>query len=144
MIAREVCDGVAGGGLDAATANPREIDCTQFRRQRLTSVRGLLLRIAVPERDDVLIVHQRAATFDVRQDVGTMARGERQLHGRCFAVRVRLGIVEIGVTIDEQQPVAASSLECEQIAEQDRTVSAEHDGKLTAVQHLADGVRQRP
>jgi hypothetical protein len=79
-IAREVGDGIAGGHVHAAAANPTEIDRAQLRRERLTSVRGLLLSITETERDDVVIVHQRPATFDVRQEVGTTARGERQLH----------------------------------------------------------------
>ena len=143
VIAREVRDCIAGGYFNAARADARQIDRLQLRRKRLTSVRGLLLCIAVPERDDVFVLHERAATFDVRQDVGTPARGERQLHGRRFAVRVRLRVIEIGVTIHKQQPVAPPSFECEQVAEQDRTVSAEYHRKLTAVHHFSDDVRQR-
>ena len=101
VIAREIRDGIPGGECDAAMVNPRKIDRMHPRRQWLTSVRGLLLCVAVPERDDVFIVHERAAAFDVRQDVGAAARGERQLHGRRFAVRVCLRIVEVSVTIHE-------------------------------------------
>jgi hypothetical protein len=138
-----VRDGIVRGHFDAASANPREVDCPQLRREQLTYVRGLLRCIAVTESHYVFIFHQRAATLNVRQDVGTTARDEREVHGRRFAVRVRVRVIEISVTIHIQQSEATMSLECQQVAEQDRPVSSEHHGKLAAVHDISDGVLQR-
>jgi hypothetical protein len=44
------------------------------------------------------------------------------------------------VAIDEQQTVAATPLQCEQVAQQNRAITAEHEWKLAAVDDVACGV----
>ena len=69
--------------------------------------------------------------------------GKSEIHGRRFAVGVGLRGVEVGVTIDEQQAAATSSPQCEEVAQEDGAVAAEHHGNLAAIDHLSDGVGQR-
>jgi hypothetical protein len=75
-------------------------------------------------------------TFEVGQHAWTPACGERQVHRGGLAARFGCWLVEVGVPIDEQQPVTASSAQCEQVAEQDRAVAAEHDRDLPMVEDL--------
>ena len=92
-----------------------------------------VLGIAAPERDDVLVAHQRPAALEVRHHRRTAARGQREVHRRRLAVGLGLGLVEVGVTVEEEQPVAAATLEREQAAEHDRAVAAEHDRKFASI-----------
>jgi hypothetical protein len=71
-----------------------------------------------------------------------MTRGERQVHRRGFAVRIDLGLVEVGVAVDEEQPEAAAPPERESGPEQNRAVAAEDDRELAGVEHALDCVRK--
>lgn len=68
-VAHQVRDGIAGGHVDAATANFGQVERQQLRGEELASIRCLLFCIAVAERHDILIVHQRATTLKVREEV---------------------------------------------------------------------------
>ena len=60
-------------------------------------------------------------------DVGAAAGAERQVHVGGFAGGRGLRLVEIRVTVEEQQPVAlAAAPQRQQVAEQDRAVAAQH------------------
>jgi hypothetical protein len=52
------------------------------------------------------------------------------------------GLVEVGVSVEEQQAVAAAASERERVPEQDAAIAAEHDRKRTVVQDSADRVRE--
>ena len=60
---------------------------------------------------------------------------------RCrLTVRLRLGLIEIGMTIEKQQPVTAAAPKGEQAAEHNRAIAPENDGKLSCVNHALDHV----
>ena len=89
-----------------------------------------LLRVAAADMDDILVPDQRSPPVEVRDDAGTPSGGQREVHRRRFAVGLGLGLVEVGVTVDEQQSVTTAAAEREQVAEQDRAVATEHDREL--------------
>ena len=102
----------------------------------------LLLRIAEAERDDVFVAHQWPQSFEIRQQLRAVAGREREIHRRRLAVRIGLGLIEIGVPVDEQQSVAAAPAQRERAAEKNRTIAAEQDWKLVALHDVGDGVRE--
>jgi hypothetical protein len=114
-----------GGVLDALAAGP-----------------GRLLRIPPRELDDVFVADQRAATLEVGHDVRTPAGGQGQIHGRGLAVGLGVRLVEVGVAIDEQQPVTPAPPQGQEAAKQNRAIPAEHERDVPDSQDLTDGVRQ--
>jgi hypothetical protein len=66
-----------------------------------SSSAGGLLRISPPELDHIFVEDQRTATFEVGDDVRTSAGGQRQIHRSGLAVGLGVGLVDVGVAIDE-------------------------------------------
>ena len=67
---------------------------------------------------DVVVPDQGRAPVQVRHDARTATRSEGEVHGRGLAVRFGCGLEEVGVAVDEQEPVAASAAQREQVAEE--------------------------
>ena len=137
----QVLDGATGCFACAAFANLGEID----NRNRgvfdtLAAMRLGNLGVAAPECHDVLVPNQRTPTLKVGYNNRTAARGERKFHRCRLTVRLRLGLIEIGMTIEKQQPVTAAAPKGEQAAEHDRAIAAKNDGELPRVNHALDHV----
>jgi hypothetical protein len=98
------------------------------------------LGVAATDCHDVLVPNQRTLTLKVGHDNRTAARGERKFHRCRLTVRLRLGLIEIGMTIEEQQPVTPAPPKGEQAAEHDRAIAAENDGELPRLNHALDHV----
>src|SRR5262245_23052179 len=114
----------------AAFANLGEID----NRNRgvfdtLAAVRLGNLGVAAPQYHDVLVPNQRTPTLKVGHNARTAARGERKFHRCRLTLRLRLRLIEIGVTIEKQQPVTPAPPKGEQAAKHDRAITAENDGE---------------
>jgi hypothetical protein len=62
---------------------------------------------------------------------------------RLASVRIGLGLIEICVGVDEQQPVTTAVAKCQGGSQNDRAVAAEHDGELAALDDGTDGICQR-
>src|SRR5262245_43042514 len=125
----------------AAFANLGEID----NRNRgvfdtLAAVRLGNLGVAAPQYHDVLFPYQRTPTLEVGHNARTAAGGERKFHRCRLTIRLRLRLIEIGVTIEKQQPVAAAPPKGEQAAEHDRAITAENDRELPRFNDAFDHV----
>jgi hypothetical protein len=105
-------------------------------------VTALFVSVAKSEGDDVFWNDQRSSPFDIGKERGTTSGRERQLHRRRFTGRFGVGLVVVGVAVDEEQPEAASPPQGQRGSEQDRTVAAEDDGKLSAREDVLDGIGQ--
>jgi hypothetical protein len=115
----QVPDGVEGCVACAAFANLGEInnpDRCVF--DTLTAVRLGILGVAALERHHVLVPDQRASALKIGYDIGPAAGGERKIHRCRLTVWLSLGLVEVGVAIEEQQPVTAAAPKGEQATEQ--------------------------
>jgi hypothetical protein len=131
------------GGGHSLVPHGREVDhedCGVF--DALTPSLGRLGLVSTGELDDILVEDQRPATLEVGEEFRATAGGQGQIHRRDLAVRLRLGLVEVHVPIDEQQPMAAAPPQRENGAEQNRAVPTEHDRDLAGVEHLGSGVRE--
>ena len=106
----------------------------------LAAVLPLLLLVAIAEGDDVLLTHQRSQAVEVGQHGGAVSRHDREIHGSHLAVRLRLGLVEVGMPIQEEQPVAAQAPQAERAADQVAAVAAEHDGEGASTKLAPDGI----
>src|SRR5262249_50959722 len=105
----QLLDGAMDYFACAAFANLGEID----NRNRgvfdtLATVRLGNLGVAAPQYHDVLVPNQRTSTLKVGYNNRTAARGERKFHRCRLALRLRLRLIEIGMTIEKQQPVTAA------------------------------------
>ena len=98
------------------------------------------LGVAAAQYHDVLVPNQRTPTLKVGYNNRTAACGERKFHRCGLTVRLRLGLIEIGVTIEKQQPVTPATPKGEQAAEQDRAITAENDGEFPHIDHAFDHV----
>ena len=97
-------------------------------------------RVTPGELDDILIANQGMASFEVGDDVRPSPRDQRQIHRRGLPVRLGLGLVEVGVAVDEQQPEAPSPPKGQRRPEEDRAVATEHEWEVAGVDHLAGRV----
>ena len=133
----EVGEGIPGGALGSALPDRRQVDDGDGGVLDALAA-GLLGLVGVTpsEHRDVFVSDQRSATLEVGQQARTPARGERQVHRGGLTAGIGFRLVEVGVPVDEQQPVAAASAEGQQVAEQDRAVAAEHDRDVAPVEHL--------
>src|SRR4029453_19072804 len=111
-------------------------------RQRLAAV--LMLFVSVPESEchRVRRTDQGTTVFEVGQECRTVSGREGEIHGGSLAVWIRRRLVEVGVSIDEQQAEATVPFEREHGAEKDRTIAAQNQRKLTGVKHAADRIGQ--
>lgn len=98
--------------------------------------------ITPSDRHDILVADERRSPFQVGDDDGSPARGQSKVHRRRLAGGLGLRLVEVGVTIEEQETIPADAPEREQVAEQDRAVSAEDDGECATVQSRANRIGQ--
>jgi hypothetical protein len=125
----------------AAFANLGEID----NRNRgvfdtLAAMRLGNLGVAAAQYRNVLVPNQRTPTLKVGYNNRTAARDERKFHRCGLTVRLRLGLIEIGVTIEKQQPVTPAPPKGKQAAKHDRAITAENDGEFPHVDHAFDHV----
>jgi hypothetical protein len=72
--------------------------------------------------------------------LGPAASGEREVHRCCLTVGFRLGLIEVGVSIEKKQAVSAAPPKCQQAAKHDRAIATENDGKLTHVNCGSDRI----
>jgi hypothetical protein len=89
-----------------------------------------LFGVAEPECHDVFITYQRCESIDVGQHGGASTRNDGQIHRGDFAIRLCLWLVEVGVTIDEEQSVSSDTSERDHDANDVAAVAAEHDREL--------------
>jgi hypothetical protein len=136
--ASEAGECVPGGALGSALTDRGQVDdCDRGVLDSLAAGRFCLGGIAPPEHHDIFVSDQRSATFEVGEHTWTSARGEREVHRSGLSASFGCWLVEVGVPIDEQQPVPAASAQRQQVAEQDRAVAAEHDRDLATGENLA-------
>jgi hypothetical protein len=100
----------------------------------------LLFRVAKSEQNHVLGSHERPASFYVGEQRGPIAGRKRQVHRRRFTVRIDLGLIEVGMTVDEQETKASASLERQGRPEHDRAIPTEDDGKFSIPRDRLDGI----
>src|SRR5690606_8367139 len=55
---------------------------------------------------------------------------------------IGFGLIEIRMSVDEQEPIAPATAHRERGSQQNRAVAAEHDGKFIAIEQFSDGFRQ--
>ena len=99
-----------------------------------------MLGVAEAEHYDVFVAEQGASALEVGDQVGTASGDKGEVHRGGLAGWFGLGLVEVGVAVQEQQAVAAAASEGEADAEQDGAVAAEHDREGALVEDGADGV----
>jgi hypothetical protein len=105
------------------------------------SVRGLV-GVSARELDDILVQHQGAPSVELGHDAWSSPGGQSQIHRSGLAVWLSLRLVEVGVPVDEEQPMAPPSPHRQQVAEHDRAVATEHDWEIASVEHVAGRIRE--
>src|SRR5262249_49960350 len=93
----------------------------------LAPVLPLLLSVAEAERYDVFVAHERLETVNVGYDVGASTGDDSQVHRGNLAVWLRLGLIKVGVAVDEEQPVPPGAPEREHDADDIAAIAAEHE-----------------
>ena len=104
----------------------------------LTAVLSRFFSVAKAERHDVFITHERFESVDVSQHGGTSAGDDRQIHRGNFAIRLCFRLIEVGVTVNEEQPVPPGTSEREHDADDVATVAAKHKREFILLQHVGD------
>ena len=102
----------------------------------------LFIGIAKSECHGVRRTYQGTTVLEVCQERRTVPGCEGEIHGGGLAVWIRRRLVEVGVSIDEQQAEPTAPFEREHGAEKDRTIAAQNQRKLTRVKHAADRIGQ--
>jgi hypothetical protein len=92
---------------------------------------------------DVLGPHQRCEPVQVGERPGAAAGGEGQVQRGDLAVRLVRGVLEVGVPVQVDQPVAASPPQGQQRAQDDAAVTAQHHRQPAGLQRGLDDVGQR-
>src|SRR5215203_5096593 len=108
-------------------AHGRQIDGMNRPRQRLASIGGCLGGIAKPQHDHVLVPHERSPTLEIRHKLRTPSGDEGKLHRSGLTRGLSLGLIEVGVSVKEQQAVTTPPSERERTAQEDAAIAAEHD-----------------
>lgn len=123
--AKEVLEPVLGGALDSSPPNGGKVDHHDggVLDTLAPSLRGLG-GVSPGELDDVLIQYQRTAALQVGHDIRSSAGSQRQFHRSGLAVGLGFRLVEVGVPVDEEQPVTPAAPQRQQVAEQNRAVAA--------------------
>ena len=136
--AMEAAECVTGGAFGSSLPDRRQVD--HGDRCVLDALTAGLLGlggVSPPEVGDIFVPDQRSQAVEVGEHPWTPARSEGEVHRSRLSARFGRWLVEVGVPIDEQQPVAAASAQSQQIAEQDRAVASEHDRDLATVEDFA-------
>ncbi len=106
---QETFERVTSSALRSALSHGAEVDDLDAGVfDPLAPCLGGLPRVAPGELDDILIADQGTASLEVGDDARPSPGDQCQIHGRGLPVRLGLGLIEVGVTVDEQQPEAAS------------------------------------
>ena len=79
-------------------------------------------------------------SFEARQEFGSASDRERQLHRGRLAVRIDVGLIEVGMAVEEEEAMPAAPPERQQGAEKNRAVTAEHEGEIAVFQHRFDRI----
>jgi hypothetical protein len=108
VLALEVRESVAGGTLDSVPAHRRQVERPEVRWERLAALGSGGVGVPVREHDHILVAHERPAAFQVRDDFGATAGNERQVHRCRLAARFGLGLVEVGVPVEEEQAIPSA------------------------------------
>ena len=93
-----------------------------------------------PTDDDICVADQWQISFERRHDVRSAAGCQCKIRRGGLAVGVRLGLVKVGVAVDEQQPEARAPPQRQEPAKQNAAVAAEHDWEVACVENLADRI----
>jgi hypothetical protein len=72
------------------------------RRQGPASLGRGVLGVAEPEHHDVLVAEEGAPALEVGDQVGAASGDESELHRGGLAGWLGLGLVEVGVSVEEQ------------------------------------------
>ena len=144
VVAGQVGDGVAGRRGGAELTDPITVDDRHGFREWLAVAPVPVGGVAAGEHDHIVVADQRLPLLQVTHDVRAPAGDEGEIAGgrRSTVERVHLGLVEVGVAVDVQQPVAPAPPEREHRAQDDRAVTAQDDGELPRVQHFGYRVGQ--
>ena len=126
--------------IDAPLPDRGQVKAQDVRRQRLAAVLTLFVRVPKSERHGVRRTDQRTTLFEVCHERRTVPGREREIHRRRLAVWIRRRLVEVGVSVDEEQPEPAAPFEREHRAEQDRTIAAQNQRELGVVEHAANRI----
>src|SRR5262245_8070814 len=117
-----------------------EVEHTHVWRRLVTSVPSGLFVVAPTERNDVVRVNQRPESFELGHDRRPAPGHKSQIGGSDLPVDVRVRLVVVRVTIDEQEPETPSAAQREHRTEKDRAIASQYDGYLAAMEDLADRV----
>ena len=90
-------------------ANVVEVENEQLGRRFVAAVMRRFFVVAAAERDHVVRVDQRPEALELGHDRRPMPRDEREVRRRGLAVHVGIGLVVIGVSVDEEQPETAAA-----------------------------------
>ena len=108
--AHEVLNRFSRRALHAPTPNIKKVDHLDRRvLDALAPGFGGLLSVSSGELDDVIVQDQWTASLQVDNDLRTPACDQRQVHRSGLPVWLGFGLVEVGVSIDEQEPIASAS-----------------------------------
>ena len=128
--------------LDAHLPDRGQVEGQDVGRQRLAAVLTLFVSVPESECHGVRRTDQGTTVFEVGQERRTVPGREGEIHGGSLAVWIRRRLVEVGVSIDEQQAEPTAPFEREHGAEKDRTIAAQNQRKFTCVKHAADRIGQ--
>ena len=102
-----------------------------------------LLGVAAGERDDIGVANQGPPAFQVGDDERPAPGHQRQVHRRSLAGRLRLGLVEVGMAVDEEQPGTPAPARRQGASEQDRAVATEHHRERAGREQRLDRIGER-
>ena len=101
---------------------------------------GLFLRVPEADDDRVLGADEGRAALYVADRWRPVAGDQREVHGRRFARGLGRRLVEVGVTVEEQEPGAITAAQRERPAEQHTAIAAEDERHVAGVDHFPDRV----
>src|ERR1035441_10193233 len=89
---------------------------------------------AVPDQRDVLVPDEWPQPVQVSEDLRAASGHQGEVERRDLAVRLVVGVLKVGVAVDEDKAVTAAAPQCEHRPEHDAAVTAEHDRETVAVE----------
>ena len=89
---------------------------------------------AVPDQRDVLVPDEWPQPVQVSEDLRAASRHQGEVERRDLAVRLVVGVLKVGVAVDEDKAVTAAAPQCEHRPQHNAAVTAEHDRETVAVE----------
>jgi hypothetical protein len=121
--------------LGALLLNLRKINDGHSRVANML-VEKMVVIVESTEADegDIFIANQWAEFLKVGKYIGAASRRNRKVEGCDLTVWLVGGVLEVSVTVEEDEAVRSSSSQCEQRPEQNAAVPAEQNGEPVALE----------